>query len=165
MGFSGDVNSKYALENFRVPNTGDKKMKRLAIGGGVVLAAWVVGIGAFAISRFQKAQPELAASGAAVMAAAQARVAPAPAPIVPVAAVAAVQAPPAALPVVAKTSDNASSRSHKASKSKSRSHASSKRHSARRSSYAATTPTSKASSGGQARMKDDQLDALLKQFK
>lgn len=158
MSFSGDANSKYELTNFRAPNAGQKKLKRAAAIGGAVLVVWVGTIGVVAAKRFQT--PDETSTAAA------APTSPAPSPVA-----APQSAPPAAVQpavTVAKTEESApeqakadsASVAKKSARSAARRPRSSKRYAA-----TAASASSKPSSGTATRMKDDQLDALLKQFK
>lgn len=163
MSFSGD---KYELTNFRAPNAGQKKLRRAVVIGGGVLAVWIGTIGVVAAKRFKAVDEGSSISAPPVAAAAAPAQAPSEAkPTAAVAAEAPIAKPTAAVAVAAAEEKETSAKAHssthsKASRASSRHHRSSKR-------YAATTSTATkpAASASGSRMKDDQLDALLKQFK
>lgn len=163
MSHTADMNSKYALPKFKNAATSQKRTKTFVILGAGAVTLWMGALGAVAYSRNAKAQAVIAQQAAVQS------------PTTQTAPVAATQPPPQLLaqaepaaaaadvdrkPVAEADKVRTKSSSRVSSHSK-RSHSSRKSYASRSSSVSAKV----SSDSGAKRMKDDQLDALLKQFK
>lgn len=169
MSHTADFDSKYALPKFKTVASSQKRVKTFAIVGAGVLTLWIGALGAVAVSRHRHAQEAASAQLAQSQASEAERAASisratAIAPNLAVNSPSSVPMKPSPIIANGTTGEKSVSSAPKSS----RRSASHRGHSVRQTSktLASRTVASKSASEPSAkRMKDDQLDALLKQFK
>ncbi|MDX2021642.1 MAG: hypothetical protein SF187_15470 [Deltaproteobacteria bacterium] len=162
MSHTADAHSKYALPKFKSAASSQKRNQKLALAGAGLVVVWMMALGAVAYKRHADAEAATqaalqvrAAQEAIALAAQHSVAAPASAPV---AAPAVAPSAPVAVAAAAPTKPASTShhRSHSSPRSKTRTLAARSTSSSK--AVATASPSAK-------RMKDDQLDALLKQFK